>query len=863
MQVELLEREQCFADLNDWLTGSVEHGGCVTLVHGEAGIGKTALLQEFSRQQRVVPRVLWGACDALFTPRPLAPLHDIARQTQGKLLSAINAETGRDAIFTAALDELEQGPPALVVFEDCHWADEATFDLLKFLGRRMQRTRSMLVMTYRTDEVGSRHPCRFVIGDLPCSIVRRLPLQPLSEVAVAKLAKQAGRSSHDLYNTTGGNPFFVTEVLATGAESIPSNARDVVLARLAKLPPGARAIAELVSIVPGKAEAWLLEQAGVHDEAGIESCLGIGMVRDDAGSLAFRHELARRALEDSLSQAQQLSLHARVLTILGTRPGIAPARLAHHADGARNAAEVLRFAPAAAAHAAVVGAHREAVSHYSAALRYANDLPPANRAQLLEQLSYECYLTDQVERAIDARREALEIWRTQGARLHEGDALRWLSRLSWIEGRRAEADEYGAASVAVLESLPPGPELAMAYSNRAQLDMLAADADSAVQWAQRTLQLTEQGGYEEIRCHALNNLGTARLIAGIESGWDDLNRSLTLALAQGFQEHAARGYTNLAAMAVQRKQYNAGSRHLSEGLTYCERHDLDSWRFYMMAWRGRSRFEQGDWLGAAEDAQAIVSEAGSAPIARIPALTILAHLRIRRGDPDVATPLQEARELAARTSEMQRLSGVALASADAAWIAGDRQLIAAEVQPVYDLASARRDLWMKGELALWLWRAGAFAEPPKDIAEPYALEIAGDWRGAAKAWQTLGCPYEQANALASGGAAEQLEALTILERLGATAAASALRRRMREQGMRRIPRGSRSSTRTHSHGLTKREAEIFELLAQGLRNSVIAKRLFVTTKTVDHHVSAIFTKLGVSSRAEAIALASKKPADSA
>jgi DNA-binding CsgD family transcriptional regulator len=402
----------------------------------------------------------------------------------------------------------------------------------------------------------------------------------------------------------------------------------------------------------------------------------------------------------------------------------------------------------------------------------------------------------------------------------------------------------------------------MAYSNRAQLDMLAADADSAEQWSQRTLQLAEQAGYDEISCHALNNLGTARLIAGNDAGWDDLNRSLTLALAKGFQEHAARAYTNLAAMAVQRKQYTAGSRYLSEGLTYCERHDLDQWRFYMMAWRGRARFEQGDWLTAAEDAQAIVSEAGSAPIARIPALTILAHLRVRRGDPDVTTPFEEARTLAARTMEMQRLSGVALVAADEGWIAGDRERIAREVQPVYDLANARRDLWMKGELALWLWRAGAFAKPPTDIAEPYALEISGNWRGAAQAWQALGCPYEQANALASGGGEqEQLEALTILERLGATAAAGALRRRMREQGMRRIPRGSRTSTRTNTHGLTKREAEIFELLAQGLRNSAIAKRLFVTTKTVDHHVSAIFTKLGVSSRAEAIAL-SKKPAES-
>jgi DNA-binding CsgD family transcriptional regulator len=403
----------------------------------------------------------------------------------------------------------------------------------------------------------------------------------------------------------------------------------------------------------------------------------------------------------------------------------------------------------------------------------------------------------------------------------------------------------------------------MAYSNRAQLDMLAADADAAVLWAERTLQLAEPAGYDEICCHALNNLGTARLIAGIDAGWGDLNRSLTLALAQGFQEHAARAYTNLAAMAVQRKQYDAASRYLSQGLTYCERHDLDSWRFYLMAGRGRARLEQRDWLAAAAEAQAIVAEAGTAPIARIPALAILANLRILRGDPDVATPLNEAREMAARTSEMQRLCGVALAGANAAWIAGDRDLIAQEVQPVYALASTRRDLWMKGELALWLWRAGALADAPQDIAEPYALEIRGDWRGAAKAWHALGCPYEEANALASGGEAEQLEALTILERLGAAAAANALRRRMREQGLRRIPRGSRNSTRTNLHGLTKREAEIFELLAQGLRNSAIAKRLFVTTKTVDHHVSAIFTKLGVSSRAEAIAMASKKPADSA
>src|SRR3979490_1221405 len=163
----LLERERCLLDLAEWLDAAVEHGGLVALVEGEAGVGKTTLLQEFSAQQRRVGRVLWGACDALFTPRPLAPLHDIARQTQGALLAAVNSGTNRDVIFSAALDELERGAEALVVFEDMHWADEATLDLLTFLGRRVHRTHAMLAVTYRDDEIGPRHPLRFVIGDLP------------------------------------------------------------------------------------------------------------------------------------------------------------------------------------------------------------------------------------------------------------------------------------------------------------------------------------------------------------------------------------------------------------------------------------------------------------------------------------------------------------------------------------------------------------------------------------------------------------------------------------------------------------------------------------------------------------------------
>src|SRR5882762_11920907 len=173
--MELLEREQCLAELAKWLGAAVRDGGCIALLSGEAGIGKTALL------------------------------HDIARQTHGPLLAAVNSAASPDVIFAAALNELER-TKALVVFEDIHWADEATLDLLKYLGRRIHRTQAMLAATYRDDELGQRHPLRFVIGDLPRTSTHRMSLTPLSEAAVAQLARQAGRPSKGLHSITGGNP---------------------------------------------------------------------------------------------------------------------------------------------------------------------------------------------------------------------------------------------------------------------------------------------------------------------------------------------------------------------------------------------------------------------------------------------------------------------------------------------------------------------------------------------------------------------------------------------------------------------------------------------------------------------------------
>jgi DNA-binding CsgD family transcriptional regulator/tetratricopeptide (TPR) repeat protein len=856
--MELLERKQCLAELTDWLRRAIQGAGCIALLGAEAGIGKTALLQEFAKAQTGT-RVLWGGCDALFAPRPLGPLYDIARQIQGDLLAAIYSNANREVIFAAALNELER-TQTLVVFEDMHWADEATLDLLKYLGRRMQRARALLVVSYRDDEVGPRHPLRFVIGDLPRAVTHRMSLSPLSEAAVAQLARQAGQPSAGLHRITGGNPFFVTEALAAVADAVPVSVRDAVLARAMRLSPDARKIAELACVVPGRTESWLLEQTVSVDEAAIEGCMSIGMVRSDDGALSFRHELARRAFEDSLSQSHRQLLHAKVFSALSARPQTSAARLAHHAAGARNAAAVLQFTPMAAMQAASVGSHREAASLYQVALLYAQEIAPDERARLYERLSYECYLTCQHEQAIEARRAALEIWRASGARMREGDALTWLSRLSWSFGRRTDANRYGAEAVLTLESLPRSPELARAYSNCGHLDMESHELESAIGWAQRAIEIAEPCAANAILGEALGTLGVTRLIAGDLSGWADLERCLRIALGGALQEQVARAYNNLSAMAVSCRQYDKASHWLSEGLAYCEKRDLDATRLYMLSYRARKNFEQGDWPAASEDAEAVLRHPLATPITRIPALRTLGHIRIRRGDPQAEAALEEAWAIGGTAQELQRIGTLAAIRAEAAWLGGDRDGVLKAVGPAYELVCQRRDPRMKGELASWLWRVGALQDQPADIADPYAQEISGDWRAAAFAWKALGCPYEYACLLAWHGIeTEQREALEILEQLGAAPAAQALRKRMRAEGVRAVPRGLRVSTRSNRLGLTRREAEILTLVSQGMRNSAIAKRLFVSTRTVDRHVSAILSKLGVQSRGEAAAMAGKGP----
>src|SRR5215467_5388209 len=852
--MELLERGEFFDELEAILEAVAAGIGRIVLVSGEAGIGKTALVEGFAERHNTKARVLWSACDALFTPRPLGPLYDIAPQTQGELLTLLEQQAPRPSIFSAVVDELQKTKaPSITVVEDVHWADEATLDLLKFLGRRISRIKAMLIITYRDDEVARDHPLRLVLGDLPHRSVARLRLLPLSEASVDTLAERTGRRIEDLYEVTGGNPFFVTEALASKGAGIPSTVRDAVLSRAARLSPASRTVLELVSVVPARTQMWLLNDTIRPDTDLLEECVSSGILRYEADAIAFRHELARRAIADSLSVHRRQSLHALVLTALVNHGSDALlARIVHHAAQAGDRGAVLKYAPVAARQAAALSAHRESASHYQIALQYAGELAQEQRAELFDHRSYECFLTDQGEEALQARREALEIWKQLGNHSREGDNLRWISRIHWFLGRRTEAETFGNEAVSVLEKLPQGPELAMAYSNRSQLHMLADEREGAVLWGSRAIELARSLGATDILAHALNNVGTAEYYGGNEEGRVKLEESLRLALANNFQEHAARAFTNLASTALRLRDYKFAMRYLDSCIAYTTERDLLWAKLYMITWRARAHFQQGEWDKAADDADSVLSVYRVSTITRISALAVLGHLRVRRGDPHAEQVLSEARELAMQTRELQRVMPVASARVESAWLRGDLEQVMSEARFVRELAKAHDDTWLHGEFASWIWRAGGAIEVSEKIAPPYAFQMSGDWRAAAEAWKQVGCPYEEAMALADGDESAQRAALIIFEKLGAGPASERLRHALRSTGVRGIPRGPRPSTKQNPAGLTTRQMEVLALMAQGLGNAEIAERLFTSTRTIDHHVSMILAKLEVRTRAEAV-----------
>ena len=858
--MKLLERDAFLHELDLMLKEALAGQGHVALVSGEAGIGKTSLVEHFTQAYQDSVRVLWGTCDSLFTPRPLSPLHDIAMQLKGELPILLNSNTDRQAIFSACLAEL-QSQPTILVFEDVHWADEATLDLTKFLGRRIQRTRSLFILTYRDDELSAEHPLRLVLGDLPRVATKRLHLLPLSESSVFTLASAENQTerANELFDATGGNPFFVTEALASKGAGVPSTVRDAVLARAARLSPSARTVLEAAAVIGLRVEPWLLTKIVGAEFANVEECIAGGMLQFQGDDYAFRHELARQTILETISPEKKLALHRMILSVLKESPVTRNdlARLANHAEETKDVSAVLEYAPAAAQQASAASSHREAIALYELALRFADALPPADHAQMLEAYALELRFANRFTNAISILKQAIELWGSMGNRLREGRNLAELSILLTVEGRSAESETVSQAAIAMLEALPPSAELAWAYTAQCFLRMMLRDCTDAVVWGEKAIALAEHFEDSEKLARAHYYTGSALIVLDYERGRALLERGLMIGREANLHWAYAGAYDNLGWMLVEVYQLADAARYLTEGIAYAAEHDDDYHLLHMLVWRALVRLYQGRWGEAIETALKVLQSQYIDIEARTCALIALARPRIRLGDPSALTALDEALALSVQAAALPRLGPARAARAEMAWQGGDNGRAIEEARACYDIAVSKQHPWIAGELAFWRWRAGDDFIPPAWIAKPFALQIAGDWRGAAEEWEQRGCPYEQGMALMDGDEAAQLAALEIFERLGARPAIEKLKQEMRSKGVRGIPRGPRPTTRENTFGLTAREMEVLASLVDGLSNNAIANKLSLSTRTVEHHIASILQKMQVQSRSEAVALAAK------
>lgn len=857
--MQLLERASQLQALNSALSEVAGGAGCVALVYGEAGIGKTSLVEHFVKAQTQDWRVLTGACDLLFTPRPLDALRDIATQVGGRLLSLIDSGCEQGALFAACLTELKSQPTILVI-ENIHWADEATLDLLKYLGRRILQTTCLVILTYRDDEIGAEHPLRLVLGDLASSsTIHRIPVLPLSVDGVRELAKNRDVDAVALHRLTNGNPFFVTEVLA-GEGDIPQTVRDAVLARAARLSASARRVLEAAAVIGLQMEVWLLSGIPGVEVVHIQECISKGILQPQVDGYAFRHQLARDIVLESISPLRRIELNGAILAVLEATPETREdlTRLANHAAGTNDAGAVLRHAPPAARQAAAAGAHRQAAALYALGLRFAGALSAEEHAQMLEAYADEQRYLDYPQTLIPVRRENIQKYRALGDPLKEASNLALLASELHGIGHAAEAQEAIQTAVGMLEALPPSVELARAYQVQSFILLNEVGFLEGLEAAEKAIRLAERFDDPETLARACSLAGEASFYRGDQRGPAFMERSLTVGRRHGLDYAICLAMCNWAWALVETWQFDEAIRLLEEGIRYAAQHNDDYHGPPLVDLHAQIQFCRGNWKDAAAGIQKAQQRSDMTVLQQIFCLQLRGRLAVRSGDPCAPQVLAEALTLSAETQYLYFVGGIRAARAAAAWLKGDNQRAIEETQAAYDWAVSQHVPWIAGELAFWRWRAGDIFTPPEWIAPPYALQIAGDWQGAAKEWERRGCPYEQALALMDGDRAAQLAALQTFQRLGARPILANLKSKLRAEGVHFIPRGPRAATRRHPFGLTVRELDILSCLAKGPSNQAIAQQLGLSRRTVEHHISAILQKTGAQSRRDLVALALKE-----
>ncbi|MGB9250646.1 MAG: AAA family ATPase, partial [Mycobacterium sp.] len=757
----LLERQAVLAELGGLARGVRAGSGRVVLLRGEAGVGKTAVIGRFTAGLDRSVQVLVGWCDPLAAPRPLGPLLDalagLSSAAAAGLGSAIDAgDTG--ALYRRLLAVLRDGQRWVWVIEDAHWADGATLDLLRFLARRIGSLPLLLVVTYRDDELHAQHPLAAALGDVAsCAAVSRIGLAPLSRDAVAVLAAGRGVNADQLHRITGGNPFFVTEVLAAGPDALASNAlprsvSDAVGGRLARLSAPAREIAQAAAVCGPRAGAALMRRVCPGAVGGLTECLDAGVLVADGDVVGFRHELARRATLERIRDYQRRDLHARALAVLTESP-IDPnmlAALAFHAEQAGDGEAVLRYGIAAAQRAAGLGAHRQAAELYALALRRADKTPAEQKVEWLEQHAMSSYLCGLGESSVSSSQQAIRLRHELGDPFAESDDLRWLSHELTTLGRVDQAADAARAALRLVQDGGPSPQLAWSLLNIAEIAVLDFDPATVTEYAGRANTVGARLGDDAVVLRARTCAALARVFR-TDTGWEELEATWQQAMATDARgEHAGKLGADICAAAALHYDLDRAERYIADLLAYGRDRDLSVFEAFATGITALVCLHRGDWTRARACAEDVLTRPGLPAFHRILPRRTLALIRARRGDHAAASTPEEV----AASSELDQLRFFPAwaANAEIAWLAGDDDAASHAAQTGLTAIGPDEDPWLVWHLQRWAQLAGSRPAPTEvgHPITPFQLEVSGDWQGAAQELTRRGCPYEAAVAQLGG-----------------------------------------------------------------------------------------------------------------
>lgn len=852
MGTPILERDEALGRLETLAMAAGEGTGHSIFVTGEAGAGKTALLRAFEARMSGA-RAFRGACEDLSIPEPLGPLRDIALDAGIDLNELWVNEGDRLSAFLTLLAAIEGSEDtALLLIEDLHRADEATLDFVRFAARRLRTRRILMVVTARDDEKEGRPQLRRAMAGVSSSDTTRIALEPLSAKAVSRLAEGSGQSPVELYRITGGNAFYVTELLRGGGNDALRSVQDMLLHRLARLPADTQRALEAVSVFPRRAERdWALEIAGVGDSA-LDPAVDNELVQDDGTYVAYRHEIARLAVETALRPTQRQRLNAALLGKMQADGLVPNARQMHHARAAADSRQITRLAPLSGREAMAAGANRQAADYMSIAVDLADKRDEAAFAELLFDAGEACRFISRLTDAMGYFERALDI--VGADKTLRGRILQRLSRVKWTVGQKAQARTLGDEAIAVQEGADT-EELAMALASRAQIAMSDYEMEESWPLAQRALEMARRLGRSDIVSHALSTQSLTGLFDSSQMN-ALYTESIAAAKAAGSPINQVRSISNGGVVNWYGLRFSEALDLFDSAIATAYETDT----FEQIDFHQGFRVNVLDRLGCWDDALVTASDILSRPLEQSsPAIMLrltVSRIAMRRGESDGAEHLTDITALMGDEEDARHICDVACLVAERVWL-GLQDKVSSQAAMKAALAIPINPM-LKEEFLDWLRRIDPTLLPDglNGLHEPYRAAMAGDWKAAATLWHRAGDPYRQALALAEGDAEAITCALQILDRLGAARVRHAVIVKARERGLTvEAPATPRATTRANPAGLTKRQMQVLGLLGEGLSNAAIAERLFVSAKTVDHHVSAILGKLEVASRGEAAALA--------